>query len=134
MKIGSLGDILFEVSTDKIQTLRNAQYSGSALIQQHQLHLGTALAEFMGDAAQTFTFSIRVSEYLGASPKDVINKICKYTRDGEALKLVIGKYKIGRNKWLINSYQVLFELYNKVGNFTSADITLTLTEYARGNQ
>ncbi len=91
MKIGSLGDILFEVSTDKIQTLRNAQYSGSALIQEHQLHLGTALAEFVGDAAQTFTFSIRISQYLGADPHTVINKICKYAREGKALKLIIGK-------------------------------------------
>ena len=48
-KIGCLGDIPFEVSSNKIQTPKNMKWSGSARYATHQRHGGDALTEFVGN-------------------------------------------------------------------------------------
>ena len=129
MRIGSLGDIAFEVSDSVIKTLNNATWSGSANIQTHQRHLDNALQEFVSIAPDGFTFRIKLSRYLGVDPMTEVVKIFEYERGGIAVPLTLGNKAYGKYRWLIKSHKVKLELYDGRGNLTSCDVDVTLTEY-----
>ena len=129
MIIGSLGDILFEVSADEVKTIRDLSKEGSATIQKHARHLKSALTEFTGYDPETINFSIRLSKILGADPKSVLQQIESHLKKGDALQLIFGAEKFGEDKWLITKYKNTYELFDKSGNYISVDVKLTLTEY-----
>lgn len=129
MKIGCLGDIIFEVSDSTIRTIQDATWSGSASIQTHSRHLDNALQEFVGIDPDGFTFNIRISKYLGADPLVDIPKLFDYERTGTALPLVIGKKAYGKDRWLIKSHKSTLETFDREGNLVSANVSITLTEY-----
>ena len=129
MKVGCLGDLVFEVSDGMIKTIRNASRSGSATIQTHQRHLMKPLQEFTGADAQSFDFKIRFSAYLGADPDTEIKKLFAYMENGVVLPLTIGTKSYG--DWLIKKIKDTPEYYDRRGNVTSTDVTVTLTEYTK---
>ncbi len=131
MQIGCLGDIAFEVSDDRIKTLRDVSWSGSASIQTHQRHLAKALTEFVGADADSIDFKIRISKYLGADPLADIAKIVEYEKNGTAVPLTIGTKNYGEYRWLIKKHKITLEYFDAKGDLTSADISLTLTEYTK---
>ena len=45
MKVGSLGDIVFEVRDDKIITPRNVKWTDTANFAEHSRHCSTTLVE-----------------------------------------------------------------------------------------
>ncbi len=131
MRIGCLGDVAFEVSDSVIKTLTKATWSGSAKIQTHQRHLDNALQEFVGIDPDAFTFTIKLSRYLGADPMTEVVKIFEYERGGIAVPLTLGNKAYGKYRWLVKSHKVKLELYDGRGNLTSCDVDVTLTEYTK---
>lgn len=131
MRIGCLGDIAFEVSDSVIKTIDKATWSGSAKIQTHQRHLDNSLQEFVGVDPDGFTFTIKLSRYLGADPMTDIVKIFNYERGGVAVPLTLGNKVYGKYRWLIKSHKVKMELYDGRGNLTSCNVDVTLTEYTK---
>ena len=129
MRVGCLGDIVFEVSESVIKTITKATWSGSVKIQTHNVHLDNAVQEFVSIDPDGFTFSILLSAYLGVSVQEEINKIWKYERGGIAVPLTLGKKGYGKNKWLIKSHKIKMEHYDGGGNLTAATVDVTLTEY-----
>ena len=95
-QIGCLGDIPFVVSSDMIQTITNAVWSGSARYSTHQRHLNNALTEFTGVDPDEFTFDIVLSVYLGVDPMKLIVQLWKYEREATAVPLVIGEKGYGK--------------------------------------
>ncbi len=131
MQIGCLGEIIFEVSDSVLKTIRDATWSGSAAISTHQRHLDNALQEFVGVNPDSFQFSIRISQFLGANPLDDIGKLFSYERNGTAVQLTIGSKGYGKYRWLVSKHEVSLEHFDKEGNLVGADISVSLTEYLR---
>ncbi len=131
MKIGCLGDIVFEVSNEVIKTIRDISWSGSVSIAPHSLHLGNTLQEFTGTNADSFDFKFRVSSFAGANPISEIEKLCKYERSGKPVSLIIGSKAYGRYRWLIQKHKITFEHYDRSGNLIDADISVSLIEYLK---
>ena len=129
MKIGCLGDIIFEVSEKVIKTIQSANWDGSATIHTHSRHLDNSLQEFVGIEPDSFSLTITVSKYLGADPLEVIAQIFNYERTGTAVPLVIGKKPYGKYRWLVKNHKSKMNRYDGEGNLVSADITISLTEY-----
>lgn len=129
MKVGCLGDLVFEVSDTVIKTIRDASRSGSATIQTHQRHLMKPLPEFTGADADSFDFKIRFSAYLGADPNAELERLWSHMTNGVVLPLTIGTKSYG--DWLIKKLKTTMEYYDRRGNLTSADVTVTLTEYIK---
>ena len=48
MSIGSLGNVVFEVSSEKVKTLRDMQRQGSARFATHEIIGKKPLREFLG--------------------------------------------------------------------------------------
>lgn len=132
MTVGYLGDIVFTVAADKIETFNNASWGGSASYGTHQRHNGTTLLEFVGSDADTFSFDIKLSAELGVDVMAEIKKILAAERKGEILRLVIGKKSYGRYRWVIKKHTVKLQYYDRCGNLTAADVSLSLTEYIKG--
>ena len=131
MTIGSLGGILFSVSAQSIQTISKLEHSGSAKIQNHELHLRKALPEFTGSEPEKITIQIRVSAALGGNPAAEIEKIRSYTEQGAVLPQRMGTRRVSGGSWMIASFKVSWQDTDRYGNVTDADITLTLQEYPR---
>ena len=131
MQIGCLGDIIFQVSSDVIKTIDNMQWSGSARYSEHKRHMKSALTEFTGLDADTMTFNIEVSVYLGSKPMKEIVKIWKYEREGKVLPLVIGEKVYGKYKWTIKKHRVKAKTFDGKGNVTGASVSIDLLEYLK---
>ncbi len=131
MKVGCLGEIVFSVSDNLVQTLNNAQWSGSARYATHQRHLKDALTEFCGLEPDTFSFDMVLSAFLGVNPQTEINKIWQYERSGEALSLVIGNKAYGKYRWNIVSHKAKMQHCDKEGNLLHATVSINLQEYLK---
>lgn len=132
MILGCLGSIAFEVSTRTVKTIRDAEWSGSVTIQTHQRHLDNALQEFVGIDPDAFTFSIRISNYLGADPLSAVSQLFAYERSGTPIPLIIGSKIYGKYRWLIKKHKTALEYYDKYSNVIGVDVSVTLTEYTKG--
>lgn len=132
MQLGCLGEIIFTVSDDTVETINNFVWSGSARYSTHQRHLTSALTEFTGLDPDAITFDIIVSAYLGVDPMTEVTKVWTYERAGKALPLILGTHGYGKYRWSILSHKMKMQTFDKAGNVTSATISLTLQEYLRG--
>jgi len=128
-QIGCLKDILFVVSSEQIKTFDKMQWGGSARYSTHKRHLYHALTEFTGIEADTMSFEMNISTYLGVEPMAELVKIWNYERSGEPLPLVIGEKPYGKYMWCIESHQIKMDTYDKVGNLSGAIVSVKLLEY-----
>lgn len=131
MTVGSLGNIVFSVSTDKIETITNIRQSGSASFAEHKRHCGNTLLEFTGKNADTFSFDITLAAELGVDVEKEIEKIVSAEQSGEALRLVIGKKTYGRYKWVIKNHTETMKYFDKHNQLIMAEVSVNLYEYLK---
>lgn len=131
MKVGCLGDVVFEVSERSIETIQKLTMSGTATYATHQRHMRYALTEFVGLPPETITMDIKLSLRLGVDPWNEFKKLRKYMVDRKTLALVIGTKTFGRYRWTITSYKTEMELYTADIKLENATISLTLQEYLK---
>lgn len=129
--VGSLGGIIFTVSSDKIMTMSNIKTSGTANYGKHQRVSGNTLLEYTGNDADTLSFDIKLAAQLGVDIEKELDKIAAAQRSGEVLKLVIGKKAYGRYRWVIEKYSATYTAFGKDGKPILADVSLTLGEYLK---
>lgn len=129
MKIGSLGDIIFSVSSNTIKTLSRLKQSGGASFSEHKRHNAAPVLEYTGRELKEVSFQITLSEQLGVDVHEEIEKIIQYTESGKILNFVLGKKTFGGGKWVITKYTVAHKYFDKMGDVVLADVSLTLKEY-----
>ena len=128
-QIGCLGDIVFRVSADVIETADRVIWSGSARYAEHRRHLGNALTEFTGVDADKFSFEITLMDELGADVMGELVKIWGYERKGTALPLVLGTKFYGKHRWSIINHRIAMKYFDPEGNLTGAAVSISLLEY-----
>ncbi len=129
--IGSLGDIVFKVSSDTVRTFSNFKRSGSVNFSTHQRHGSIPLTEFTGIDPEKISFDIVLSVFLGTDPDEEIEKIINYERSAKTLSLMIDSKFIGGYRWTITSHDVKPTHYGKSGKIIRATVSLQLLEYPR---
>lgn len=129
MQIGYLGDILFVVSADKVETPGNLQWSGSARYTEHQRHLNNALTEFTGVDADKMSFDLTLSAELGVDVMAELVKLWDYERNATTLPLVIGVKPYGKYRWTVKSHKIAMRYFDAAGNLASAVVSVSLLEY-----
>ena len=130
--IGSLGDIVFQVSSETVKTLNNLNWSGSARYGTHQVHLGNTLSEFSGVDQDSITFEMYLSVYLGVNPMEDIVSLFGYEREGTNVSFVVGDKVYGKYRWNVVSHKVKVETFDNAGNMTGVTLSVTLKEYVKG--
>lgn len=132
MRIGYLGvgvlsrDVVFSVSGDTIETFTNMKVSKSATYATHKIHGHKAIPEMTGMDADTVTFEMMLSAFLGVNPKKELNKLEAFMKAGTICNLVLGNELLGR--WVIKSIPFNIEYTYKEGEITQAKVTVSLIE------
>ncbi|MEG0941967.1 MAG: phage tail protein, partial [Oscillospiraceae bacterium] len=101
MIVGCLGDIVFSVSSNEVNTISNVKWTSTAKYAELDRHLNDPLLEFTGNDADEFTFSMYFSTFLGVNPMGQIVKLLNAKREGRVMPLVIGAKAYGTHKWVI---------------------------------
>lgn len=131
MVVGCLGDIVFQVSEETTETLRDVEWSGEARYAVHKRHMQNALTEFTGIEPDRISFSMQLTPMLGVDVTKELAKIFTYERSGEALPLVIGDKTYGKYRWNIVRHSARYEESDVRGNPLLASVNLELQEYLR---
>ncbi len=129
MDIGNLGDIIFSVSSNRVNTLNSLKQSGSANFSEHKRHNTAPALEYTGRGLKEVSFQMTLSEQLGVDVQQEIEKIIDYTEKGKVLNFVLGKKTYGSGKWVITKYTVTQKYFDKMGDVIHAEISITLKEY-----
>ena len=127
-QIGTLGDIVFKVSRETIQTFEEMQIGSKVKYAKHERHLKKPILEFQSKDTDSGSFKMYLSAYLGVNPLKMQNKIDKYMNDGKILPLVLGGKKYG-TKWVITAHTKGYKTFDGKGNLLVAESTVTLEEY-----
>lgn len=132
MRIGTLGNLLFQTSSNLVHTIGSLQESGSARYATHQRHLARGLVEFCGSEPDEISISITLSRGLGAEPEESLALIRQYEREGTALPFVLGGRTVGDYRWVITGHKMTVTQFDGRGGTASADVTVSLREYTAG--
>jgi len=128
--IGTLGDIVFSVSNNQVNTFNGLKWDSSAQYAQHNRHLKDVLLEFTGTDADKISFSMYFSVFLGVDPMAEITKLLNAERDGQVMRLVIGSKGYGKHKWVIESSSKSLERFDNKGNLLIAIVNISLIAYS----
>ncbi len=129
MRVGSLGEIVFSVSSNKVETFSGLKISSSASFGSHKRHCGNEIIEFTGNDADSISFNMTLSQILGVDVESELEKLRKYKKTGKTLKFVIGKKIIGNYRWVITKMTITYKHYGKKSEILTADVAITLKEY-----
>ncbi len=128
--IGTLGDIVFSVSTSQVKTFDGLKWESSAQYATHNRHLKDVLLEYTGTDADKISFSMFFSAFLGVNPMTEITKLLDAERSGKVMRLVIGSKVYGKNKWVIDKTSKELEKFDNKGNLLIAKVNISLIAYA----
>ncbi|CEG29791.1 phage tail protein [Bacillus sp. B-jedd] len=128
-KIGTFGDIVFEVSTSKTKTFKEFERSGSARWNDHEILGKKPKSEFLGPSLEGISFTILFKVELGINPIKEIEKLRKMRDTGKAASFVIGGKPISANFWTIRELNEAHQLVDQNGNLLAAEVKVDLKEY-----
>ena len=127
--IGSLGEVVFEVSSDLVRTFRDFQIQRSAKFSEHAIHGGKALLEFTGLAPASMSLSIRLDAGLGVNPKEELEALREILTNHEAVPFILDGEPQGDGLWVLEGLDENYEVIDNQGTFIALDVSLKLKEY-----
>lgn len=129
--IGALGDILFKVSAEDVNTFQDLSRSSSGRWAYHAIHMQKPKSEFLGPELDTISFTMQFEAGLGRNPRYDMEKLMKLTRKGEAVPLVIGGDPMGYYRWTVESTEQQYLRISSKGKVISGALSVTLKEYIK---
>ena len=130
--VGCLGDVVFQVSSETVETIDKLEWSGSARYAVHERHLQNALTEFTGVDPDKISFELVLSRELGVNVSKEWAKLWTYERSGKALPLVIGEHHYGKYRWNIIKHEMKPKAHFVNGDIHTATVSVSLQEYLGG--
>ena len=128
--VGTLGDIVFSVSRNKVNTFNNMKWESSARFSTHNRLLKASLVEFTGLDADKISFSMYFSVFLGVDPAKEIIKLLTAERQGKVMPLIIGGRKYSKNNWVVTKTTKELERFDGKGRLLVAKVNVQLLGYA----
>ena len=129
MFVGSLGDLIFEVSNYKVLTFKDFKREGGAKYATHEVIGQPPKLEFLHRELEKLSLEIDLVSSLGVNPEDEIQKITDMCNDGEANYLIFGGQVYGDCQWIIESYSEDVKYFGADGETILSKVSLKLTEY-----
>lgn len=128
-KIGSLGDIVFEVSTKKTQTFGELSRTGSSKWSDHEIIGLKPISEFLGSELEEITFSIILKAEFGVNPIKQLAIMRKIRDTGKTAPFLLGGKPISINHWSIRQISETHKIVDNKGNTLHVEASITLKEY-----
>jgi phage protein U len=127
--LGTFGDIVFEVSDERVKTFDGYNRQGQARYASHEVLGRKPILEYLGAALDQVSFSMKLNAGLGVNPVEELAKLRKMLNGGQAARLVIGGKPQGEDKWVLESLSETYDYLDNKGNVIVATVNLTLKEY-----
>ncbi len=127
--IGSLGDVEFEVSYEKVRTFNDLQVQRSAKFAEHNIHGRKALLEFTGFSPASLSLKVKISAALGIEPLEELNALREILNKHEAIPFILDGEPQGDGLWVLEGLDENYEIINNQGKFIEAEVSLKLKEY-----
>lgn len=128
-QVGTIGDIVFEVSNEIVRTFYDYKRKTAARLTTHDIIGQKPVTEFLGPGIDSISFSMKLTAFKGVNPKTEAEKIRQMIETGEVVNLVLGGSPVSKNKWIIESMDESANYYDGKGNIISSDINITIREY-----
>ncbi len=127
MIIGSYGSIVFQASSNAIETFQSLKWTSAAFYQQHKVHGKKVVPEFTGFDNDKITLDIMLSAFLGINPQTEMDKLQAILTSKKAHVLVLGTTVYG-SKWLLSNISRNVEKIYRDGTLLSVKVQITLME------
>lgn len=128
-KIGSYGDIVFEVSPKKTQTFTDFNRKGSAIWNDHEIVGLKPKSEFNGPGLEEISLVMLLKAELGINPIKQLEKLRKMRDSGKVAPFILGGKPISQNYWSIQQITESHKVIDNKGNTLSAEVEISLKEY-----
>ena len=129
MKVGSLGDLVFEVSNYKVLTFKDFKREGGAKYATHEVIGQPPKLEYLHREPEKLSLEIDLVKDLGVNPEDEVQKIIDMCNEGTANYLILGGQVYGESQWVIESYSEQVKYFGAKGEVLASKVSLSLTEY-----
>lgn len=127
--IGSFGDIVFEVSADKIRTVNDFSRSAAGRWVTHEVTGKKPVSEFMGPALDEISFKMMFDASFGVNPKQEMDRLLIMCRSGTVETLIIGGAALGVDKWVIKSVTQNWLYFDGEGRCIKGGAEVKMEEY-----
>lgn len=129
MAVGTLGQIVFEVSDKKILTFNGMTREVSGRWAEHEVMGVKPKPEFLGAGNQKIVLPITLSAGLGVRPRKMLELVESMVESGNAEYLIINCRPVGRNPFRLTGSSEEWGHMYRHGELAKASLTITLEEY-----
>ncbi len=127
--IGSLGYIVFTVSSMKVLTFKEYKRNTKARTASHEIIGQKPVTEFLGPAGEEISFTMDFLAGLGVDPAGQADKLRTMCENGETAYFMLGNECVGANKWLVTSVGESADVIDDNGRIINSRVDVTLQEY-----
>lgn len=128
-RIGSLGDIVFQVSDGQILTWQSFSTNSSARWALHELSRGIPAAEFIAPGQTTKDLTVQAHVQLGILPGRLRRQLLDMLHQGKAAYLMIGDGPGSDNPYYLDGFTETERVWDVDGTAIVSDFSLKLAEY-----
>jgi len=125
--VGTLGDVVFEASSERVRTFSEAQHTTAARWVVHEVITRAPVAEFGGRSLRKLTLGIRLDSDLGVVPDAEADALRTACEAGDVLPLMLGGEP--RGDWTLLEVAEQWRRVAPGGTIGAIDLTLSLQEY-----
>ncbi len=130
MKVGSFGNqLIFRVSDETVMTFKNMKREISGNWGSMDRIGQKPLPYFQGPSLQSITMEIILDASLGIRPRRMLQRIENMVENGQAEVLVVGRQRVGKNRWVILKSSEAWDILLQKGELYRATVSLTFQEY-----
>lgn len=125
--IGSLGEIVFKVSSREILTFKELNIDLSPRWGEHNPVMSIPKQEFIGMGAKVLSFTIDLNIGNKINPQEQYEKLLTSTNKGEILPFFLGEKAIGN--FVITNIKIVYKVIDNKGRVLVGSVSLSLKEY-----
>lgn len=127
MAIGSFGEFVFEVNSDKVKTFDNFSLESDSRWAEHEMINVKKRSEFLSDGEKKGSMDILLSADLGVNPVDERDLLYDLKATGAVEYLIVGTKVFG--KFFIKSISEEYKAIDGAGSIWEIKLKITLNEY-----
>lgn len=95
MQVGSIGDVVFEVSSSRVLTPESVSFSDGASYEEHKVIGAFPVSEYVAPELRTCHLTITLRRSMGCDPKEEAEHLVDLCLDGEVVQLVVAGENMG---------------------------------------
>lgn len=127
--IGCFGELVFEVSSEKVLTFDDFKLDVKSRYARHELINREPILEWLGADTKKITLTVTLTALLNVKPAEEVQKVQQMCLDGFADWLIVGNSVVGDTQWVITDCSTKATAWDGEGNMLSATLDLTFESY-----